>query len=329
MKILVIGYGSIGKRHISNLKNLGVDNILAQDADKQRYAEVRKKFGLKVYEKLSDCFQTHIDVAVIAVPNSLHVPVAIECAKHKCHLFIEKPLSHNLDDLEELEHLITQYSLKVMVGYNWRYHPSFLKMKKIIDSGILGKIFGTRVVSGQYLPDWHPGEDYRKNYSARKDLGGGILNDAHELDYITWLLGDIKRATCYFGKVSSLEIETEDVASILLEFETGAIANIHVDYLQRSYNRSYEIYGEEGSLFWNYNDDIVKYYNSKTDSWKFFSNRNFNFNETYLNELADFINGIQRGAQFSGCSFQEGIRLVKIVSDFKNNDRGIYEQTRL
>lgn len=329
MKILVIGCGSIGKRHISNLKNFGVENILAQDIDKQRCAEIEEEFGIKVYEELSDCFQTRVNAAVIAVPNSFHVPIATECAKHKCHLFIEKPLSHNLDGLEELKQLITQYSLKVMVGYNWRYHPIFFKMKEIIDSGILGKIFGARIVSGQYLPDWHPWEDYKKNYSARKDLGGGILNDAHELDYITWLLGGIKRATCYFGKVGLLEIETEDIASILLELETGAIVNVHVDYLQRSYNRSYEIYGEEGSLFWSYNDDILRYYNSKPDSWKFFHNRNFDFNETYLNELMDFINGIKRGSQLSGCSFQEGARLVRIVSDLKNNNRGAYERNSL
>lgn len=328
MKILVVGGGSIGKRHISNLKKLGVENILAQDIDKQRRIKVEEEFGIKVYEKLNNCFQSHIDAAIIAVPNSLHVPVAIECAKHKCHLFIEKPLSHNSDGLEELVQLTTQYSLKVMIGYNWRFHPGFLEMKKIIDSGILGKIFGARVVAGQYLPDWHPWKDYRKGYSARKDLGGGILNDAHELDYITWLLGNIKRATCYFGKVGALEIETEDMASILLEFETGAIANVHMDYLQRSYNRSYEIYGEEGSLFWNYNDNVLRYYNGKKDSWKFFNNRNFNLNETYLNELADFISGIQEGAKFSSCSFQEGIRLVRIVSDFKNKG-GVYEQKSL
>jgi predicted dehydrogenase len=181
-----------------------------------------------------------------------------------------------------------------MLGFNLRFHPCLQKIKDILDEGKIGRTISAKAEVGQYLPDWHPSEDYRKSYSAQKALGGGIILDAiHEIDYVRWFLGDVSEVFCYADKLSHLEIDTEDIAEILLRFKSKAIGNIHMDYVQRVYNRKCEIVGDEGTVTWNFSDNIVRLYTAKSKQWQLFPISNeqtgFDFNQTYLQEMKCFI----------------------------------------
>jgi len=291
MHFLVVGCGSIGKRHIRNLRTLRVAGIIAQDEQPERCHEVEQEYGVKAYNKVEEALAEKPDVALICTPTSRHMPPALTAARSGCHLFIEKPLSHCLDNVNELLEIVAQKNLVTLVGCNMRFHPGIAMMKELLDNRGVGRVICARVQSGQYLPDWHPWEDYRQGYSANEFLGGGVILDGiHEIDYITWLLGEVSQVFCISGKLSSLEIDTEDTAEILLQFRSGPIAEVHLDYIQRSYSRSCQIIGEEGTILWDFGQRQVRFYSAQTGRWKTFKQKHrYDANTMYIDEMKHFL----------------------------------------
>jgi len=295
MLILVIGCGSIGKRHIRNLIALNAGDIIAHDVSQERLSDVAKEYNVKAYHSIDDALAQKPDAAFICTPTSLHIDSALLAAKSNCHLFIEKPLSHSLKGVDELIKIVAQKSLVTLVGCNMRFHPGIAMMKELLDKKSVGRVICARIQAGQYLPDWHPWEDYRRGYSAKQDLGGGIILDGiHEIDYITWFLGEVSQVFCFSDKLSSLEIETEDTAEILLRFSSGTIAEVHLDYIQRSYSRSCQIIGEEGTIWWDFNERQVRLYTAESGKWQTFAqNPDYDTNEMYIEETKHFFQCIE------------------------------------
>jgi predicted dehydrogenase len=152
-------------------------------------------------------------------------------------------------------------------------------------------VVAARVEVGQYLPDWHPSEDYRQGYSARHDLGGGVILDAiHEIDYIRWLLGPVRSVACFAGTLSRLEVETEDTAAVLLRFAGGAIGEVHLDYVQRAYSRTCQVIGDEGTIRWDYGAGEARVYRADSRAWEAFPNPDgWRPNQMYVDELNHFL----------------------------------------
>ena len=290
-RFLVIGCGSIGKRHIKNLRALGVAEILAFDTRADRREEVASTLGVRSVENLEAAWELVPQVVIVAAPNALHIPIALQAAVRQCHLFVEKPLSHDLTGVEKLFEIVLHYGLVTLVGCNMRFHPGLSTLNNLLSDGVIGNVIATRVEVGHYLPDWHAWEDYRETYSARSELGGGVILDAiHEIDYIRWLLGEIIGATCVAAKLSRLEIDTEDVAAILVRFESGAVGEIHLDYVQRAYRRTCQIIGENGTLHWDYTEGEVRWFSAQTKRWKVYSNPpGWQPNQMYLEEMKHFL----------------------------------------
>jgi len=272
-----------------------VPDVIAFDIQASRREEVEECFHIPVLNSLEEAWQHRPEVAVVAVPNSLHVPLSLEAAKHGCHLFIEKPLSHTMEGVDELLRAVKEKNLITLVGCNMRFHPGIMRVKNLIDEGAIGKVVAARLEAGQYLPDWHPWEDYRNMYSARRELGGGVILDAiHEIDLAHWMLGEVGAVACFAGKLSHLEIDTEDTAAVLLRFANGAIGELHLDYIQRVYSRSCHIIGEEGTILWDFNKRQVKLYSAKTGRWQTFpQNPGYDINEMYIEEMKHFLNCLE------------------------------------
>jgi predicted dehydrogenase len=264
---LVVGCGSIGKRHIRNLLALGAGHVLAFDVRDDRRDEAAA-LGAEAVRDMDDAWRSTPDAVLVATPPSTHVPVALDAARRGCHLFVEKPLADRWDGVDELVAEVRARKLVCLVGCNLRFHPALLELRRLLEGGAIGRALGARIEFGQYLPDWHPWEDYRETYSARRSLGGGVILDAiHELDYATWLLGPVSAVTAFAGHISALEIDTEDVAAILLRFDSGAIGEVHLDYVQRAYSRSCHLYGEDGSLEWDFRAG-VRAYSAASGEWQ-------------------------------------------------------------
>lgn len=270
-RFLLVGSGSIGKRHVRNLKALGETSFLAFDPREDRRAEVERELGLETIADFGAALDRRPEVVLVTTPNRLHVPLALDAARRGCHLFVEKPVADVLSpELDTLVEIAAASKLVTLVGCNLRFHPGLRRAKALLAERRLGRVVSLRAEFGQYLPDWHPWEDYRQGYSARADLGGGVVLDAiHELDYARWLLGDVTDVAALTGHLSHLEISTEDTASILLRFAGGAFGEVHLDYVQRAYTRACHVVGDEGTLDWKFGEGgAVDLYTAKDKRWE-------------------------------------------------------------
>ncbi len=296
MEILVIGAGSIGRRHINNLNNLGYEDIDVVDISDANLGYVKKNFEIKeTFNDFKGALSSKgYDVAFILTPPIYHIPMALELAKKRLDLFIEKPLSHNLEHVDELINAKEDSNLIIMVGYNQRFNFGMRKLKSYIEEGILGKIYYIRAEVGQYLPDWKPWQDYRKSYTAIKELGGGIILDgSHEIDYVLWLANNkVKEVKTIHDKVSDLEINVEDVAEAIFGFENGIIASIHLNMIERGYSRYCKVVGEKGSIKWIFKDNILEFYD--VDSKELIMKKyEIDQNNSYLEELKHFLSCVE------------------------------------
>ncbi|MBN1431627.1 MAG: Gfo/Idh/MocA family oxidoreductase, partial [Methanomicrobiaceae archaeon] len=201
-----------------------------------------------------------------------------------------------------------------LVACNMRFYHGISKIKELISGGAIGQIYCARVIAGHYLPDWHPELDYRNSYSAKESMGGGVLLDGiHEIDYLCWLLGDVEDLFCFSGKYSQLDIDTEDMAEMLLKFKSGAVGEIHLDYLQRAYGRSCQIIGEKGTILWDFNTKKVSLYSVEKREWQYFDEpEGYDVNQMYIEEMKYFIRCIA-GKEKSFNDINEGIRILNIV----------------
>lgn len=252
MKILVAGIGSIGRRHVHNLLSLGYKDILLYRTGKHTIEDDEKIKNLKTFCDLNKALALNPDVAFITNPTSLHVSVAIKCAQKGCDLFMEKPISNSLQGLNQLIKIVKSKKLVTLMGCQFRFHPLIQKIKEMITEKKLGRVVYARAEMSEYLPDWHPWENYKIGYSARKDLGGGVvLTQIHPIDYLYWFFGKVEEVKSIYASASDLQLEVEDVAEIVLKFENGVIGNVHVDYIQKPRVHQAMILGLRGRISWD------------------------------------------------------------------------------
>ncbi len=313
MKFIVIGCGSIGERHIGNLLSISAGEVLAYDTDQARLKTVKEKYKVDTFSDLSPALKQKIDAFIICVPPNLHLTYALEGLKRNAHVFIEKPISHTINGVAKLNKDAKKKNLIVYVGYNMRFHPGLKLVKQLLDEGKIGRVLSADVEAGQYLPDWHPQQDYRRSYTARKELGGGIILDgSHELDYIRWLIGgEVKEVTCLAGKISRLEVDVEDTAEIILKFDNSIITRVHLDFIQRGYSRSCKLIGEEGTIIWSYTKKKVRLFSAGDNKWQE-TDIQFEPNEMYIEEMKHFIKCV-KGEEKPVVDGDTGKRVLEIA----------------
>jgi len=296
MKVLVVGGGSIGRRHLRNLKLLGVDPLGLVEPDPARRADIVSELAAHSFSTLEEGINWQPNFVIIATPTHLHAQQTLAAVRAGLHVFVEKPLCHSSSGLDEIVDIVNRKGLISLVGCNMRFHPGPAKVKELLNDGQIGKVLFARVHAGSYLPDWRPGVDYRANYAAREETGGGCLLDfIHEIDLTRWYLGDVLDVFCMGGHLSSLEIATEDVAALVCRHANGAISEIHVDYVQRSYERGCQIVGESGTIFWDFMGKQVRWFNAgngqstlfpQPDSWE--------VNDIYIDEMKHFMHCVEQ-----------------------------------
>ena len=306
MKILIVGLGSIGQRHVRNLRALlgekteilawrvrRLSHVVTPAMQADQNQEVEKVYGIRAFDTLEGALAEKPHAAFICNPSSMHVQPALACVRAGCDLFLEKPVSHNLDGLAELLRAAAERNRVVMVGYQLRFHPCFLALQKAVLERSLGNLLAVRAHVGEYLPAWHPYEDYRQTYASRADLGGGVIvTQIHEFDYLYALFGVPRRLFALGGHWSHLEIDVEDTASTLMQFQVGGRSlpvHLQQDYLQRPPSRGCEIIGDRGKMHMDLTGLSVIRYDcegklSETARWE-----NFDRNQLFLDQLRHFL----------------------------------------
>jgi predicted dehydrogenase len=310
-KILMVGLGGVGQRHLRNLRAL-----LGPDAEISAYRVLRAapvlndtlkvepgpdletKYNVTTFSSLDEALARKPTAVFISNPSSLHIPVALAAAEAGCDLFIEKPLSHSLEGIDQLAAIVERKGLVAMVGYQMRYHPCLQRVKSVIDSGQIGPVLAARAEVAAYMPAWHGYEDYRTSYASRADLGGGvILSQIHEIDYLAWLFGVPSRVFALGGHLSSLEIDVEDVASSLLRCDAGGRlipVELHQDYLQRPGARTLRVVGEKGKIIADIEALTVTTYDETGQISSHEHYADFKRNQLFIDELTEFLDCVSR-----------------------------------
>jgi predicted dehydrogenase len=309
LKFLIVGFGSIGKRHFDNLRQIGGVEAAVLT---RRHIDLP---GVPIFNSVEDALQQEYDAVFITNETSLHIATAIAFAERGCNLFIEKPLSHSLKDTDRLADLVIRRNLKVMIGCNMRFHPAVSSGRDLIQKGKIGRLVSAQIQTGQYLPDWHPGRDYRQSYSARRDAGGGVILDLiHELDYAYWFFGDAARVFAFSGKRGDLQIETEDTAEIMLEFQNGVWCQMHLDYLRRSPVRSFALVGTEGVVEGDIINNTVRVFEAGRKNWEAAdTGKYYDNNSMYLAEIRHFIDYISGRVPRPLIGLEDGVSVLKIA----------------
>lgn len=303
MKILVIGCGSAGERHIKNLKSLALAEIIACDQSQERLEYIKGEYAIEVFRDYEKALNGEaIDAVLVCTPTSGHIIPALAAIQQGCHVFIEKPISHTLEGVDNLIKEARRKNLTLMIGFNYRFHPDLQQVKRLLDRKAIGRPLSARAHFGSYFLYrllFHPGTGYRQDYAAKK-IGGGVILDAatHIIDYLRWFLSEVEEVFCYSGKLGSLDLEAEDFAEILLKFKEGAIASIHADFLQQPYQNKCEILGEEGTVSWSYTGGKVMLSpaipNQWQEQWQEIEVEN-KTSDMYLEEIKHFIKCIREG----------------------------------
>lgn len=291
MKILICGLGSIGKRHAKNLLSLKKKNLIFFRERNLRLNENKLK-NITTFDSLKKSLNQNPNVAFICNTTSKHMDTAIECAKKGCHLFIEKPLSNNLKKIKILESIIKKKKIKVMIGYNMRFHPLMKKIKKILENNQIGVVYNIQSEWSEYLPDWHPWENYKDTYAAQKKMGGGCsLTLSHELDSLYWLFGKIKKVE-NFKIFKHLEGDVDTSSDFLIRFKNSAVGYSHIDFLGKPHVRKLFISGTKKKIYFNYYKNKVKIIN-RFGKIKVIKVK-FKKNDMYLEEIRYFLKCISK-----------------------------------
>jgi predicted dehydrogenase len=296
MKALIAGLGSIGTRHALNLRGLEV-GVVGFDPDAARREAFKARVpGAALVGRLDEGLAQGCSMAVIASPNRFHLEQCLAAADAGLHFLVEKPLATATDGIAELVARAERRRLVAMVGSNWKFHPALARMRGLLEAGEIGRALAVQAVGGQYLPDWHPWEDYRRMYSSRRELGGGALLDSHDVDYLTWLLGPVASVSCRTATTGTLDIDTEDLAAMTLAFRSGALGTLQLDYLQRPYSRRVHVTGESGTLVWDAVENELSHYVPREQAWRRWKPPvSYDLNRMYIEEMQHFLDCVRQG----------------------------------
>lgn len=317
-KAIVVGLGNISLRHRRNLKILfpGVFIIAVPSSGKILNQNV--EFADQIVLSVEEAIKQNVDIAIVASPSSFHMIHAKPLLLAGVPSLIEKPVTSNLEDAQELIKIQNATGTPVGIGYCLRFMPSTIKMKKLLEQQIIGKVYNAFVSAGQFLPDWRTTKNYKNSVSVNKSLGGGVLLElSHEIDYIQLLLGSMKVQHAQLRFSSELNLEVEDLADVVLISEKGTICNLHLDFLQKKANRTCKLIGEKGIIDWDLQKNTI-YLNLKDDEICLFSEPEWDSNQMYLSLLKDFLNLIL-GNENLITNLQNAFNTIGLIENIKRS----------
>ena len=299
MKVLIIGYGSIGKRHLEVLSNF--DEISCIDIVTKQSLTNQKTFkSLELVEDL-----TSYEYFIISTETIQHYSNLLYLDNHLKGKIIlcEKPLFETNKDLDIKNNT-------VYVNYTLRFHILLQKLQELIKDEI---VLSLNASCGQYLPTWKPDTDYTKSYSARAIDGGVLLDLSHELDYVEWLFGEFKEIKSYKRKISDLKIESDDFVTLIGITDKNVIANITIDYISKKLHRTLHLNTQEHS----YSLDFINAKMTQTD--KDGITKEYDFSTTQTNDRYIMMHKSVLNKENICCTFKQAKNLMKTIKTIQDN----------
>jgi predicted dehydrogenase len=311
LRVLVEGCGSIGKRHSRVLRQLGVKTLFACDPVPGQLAAASAETRFDgVAATLEEGLAFAPDAVFLCTPPALHVPQAIQAIRAGCHVFSEKPLSADLEGIDELEGLIARTGRKFMVGLCFRFHKGLLRARRVLEEGRIGRIVSIRALMGEHLPDIRP--DYRDLYLAKCN---GAFELMHDIDLAMWFAGrDALRVRCIHGGFSDIGIEAPDLVELLMEFPDRCAASVHLDFFQLPRRRQIELMGTRGTItveFASWAECTVSVFDAGSRAWaveKMATDRD----DMFRDEDGEFLRAVAADLPIS-CTLAEGKKSLRVV----------------
>jgi len=295
-RFVVIGLGSIAKRHIRNLKSLYECSAVYVMSASGRVPDVLPEGVEGVLKAIEDVLDLKPTLVIVASPATFHKTHVKQLIENGIPVLIEKPIAASYKEAKEIYDLAVVHKKSfVTVGYCLRFLPAAQIVKSFIDSGELGEIYNINAEVGQYLPSWRSDKNYTDSVSARKELGGGVLLEiSHEFDYLNWFFGKLEPIYAKLRNSKELNLKVEDIADIVFETQTGALCYVHLDFLQKTARRNMSVTGRNGRLTWDVIANNVKYEDSEKITL-LYEDKNYDKNSMYLNQLNESFACIASG----------------------------------
>ena len=335
MNILIIGLGSIGQRHLRNLKLIEPKskfyairkkkNVpLLNNFNKVIDGDIKKKYSIRYFRSLKKIYQSKvkIDCAFVCTPSSKHVSQAIELLKYNIPCFVEKPLGSSLKGIKELERLLKKKNIITMMGFQLRFNPLIQYLKKNIKKkSLIGTPIAAHIHHGENIKNFHPYENYKISYAANKKLGGGvILTQIHEIDYFLQLFEeyDIKQSSFISSKISDLKINVEDIFSssfLLKKNKNKMMCSMHLNFFETPKKRKFYLIGKKGSLEACFNSNTINIFRNKKREIKKFK---FKKNDIFIKELKFFITHVKTKKMIpKNLNLYNGIKTLRFALKMK------------
>jgi len=331
-KFLIVGLGSMGKRRIRNLQHLGAGELLGFDPRADRRAEVEAKYGVRCVESFEKGLEWGPGALVISTPPDMHVRYARAAAESGRHFFTEASVVD--DGLAELDELVTRAGVVAAPSCTMRFHPSIRAIKSAIDDGSIGRVVGLTYHSGQYLPDWHPWEDIADYYVSKRETGGCREIVPFELTWLTWALGDVRKISCFRGKVSDVPADIDDWYQMLLEFESGVLGHLTVDVVSRVAVRVCRVVGTEGVVEWSWEDKRVRVFRTADNAWANVAEPEgirvegyLLADDMYIAEMDAFVRATRGQAPYPYTIAEDRRMLELLYAAERSSDDGVHEVT--
>jgi predicted dehydrogenase len=319
MKFLVVGLGSMGKRRIRNLQQLGVAEIAGLDLREDRRAEAHALYGVTSFDQIEAAMQWGPDAVIVSTPPNLHLPfaqIAVDAGKH---YFTEAGVS--AEGFADLAAHAAEANLVGAPSCTMRFHPSIRKIKSLLAEGAIGRLLTFSHQFGQYLPDWHPWEDYRDYYVSQPETAACREIVPFELVWLTDLLGPVREVTAMKGRLGDLDADIDDVYHLLLRLGDKAIGHLQVDIVARAPRRELCLLGTEGNLTWSASDKTVRLYRSADESWQEYPEAEaaieagytmFSIEDMYVDEMKAFKEACEGGEPYP-YTFAEDAEVIGVL----------------
>lgn len=254
----------MGKRRIRNLLKLGYCDIIGFDIRKDRRIETMNKYGIKIFSQLDEALDKKPKLMIISTSPDLHLKYAKIAIERKINFFTE--LNMFSKDIEQILHKMRGKSIIGLPSCTLRFHPVIKKVKELLENNTIGNVLLIHQHVGQYLPNWHPWEDYRKFFVSKRETGGARELLPFELFWLTYLFSDIKSVYAKMNKVSKLDADIDDFYQILIEFKNKIFCTLNIDVVSIPSFRETKIIGEKGTILCNFIEGTIKI--NKGKNWK-------------------------------------------------------------
>ena len=312
--ILILGTGSVGKRHAKNLASLGC-RISCMDPRKDRLEEVSKEVVLvDTFSTVEDSFnrENKYDGVAVTSPPVFHVNQSIAALERGIPVLLEKPVSPDKESAVKLREVVNRTGTPLLLGYTWRWWSPLAKVRELIENETIGKLRYVQFMMSAHLADWHPWENYWDFFMASKDLGGGaLLDESHWIDLMLWFLGVPESLFAKIDKISDLKIDTDDNVDMIITYENEPYVTMHLDIYGRPHEKYIRFIGEEGTILWTAEPNCVAVGKEWSKTWE-----NYEFdcerNDMFMAVGKEFID-ILNGAEVKTCSIDDGVRVLSLI----------------